>query len=347
MRRVVFSSVVLFASLLFFSLSPAFAGDALKIELVPKALKGTSYPSLLVKAEEALEQVTVTLTRSTDGKKLRMQSGPINAGRDHRFELRLRKGKATFTGSLMVELSNGQSGEMPLRIEAEIVDPIKLTIEAADLNLKAKELMLKADRDVARLQISVMSDTGTPMGTVERSWKGRVQPAGTKFSAKWKQSKGRVMRINLKAWDSDDFYGEIELFPWKLEIPHEEINFGSGSAAIPVDEEPKLASSLDEIKRAIDKYGTLAHLRLFIAGHTDTVGEASTNRVLSKNRARSIGAWFRKQGIRIPIMAAGLGEDELLIKTEDNTDEIKNRRAEYVVSVDAPPLAGGVRWQKL
>ena len=46
-------------------------------------------------------------------------------------------------------------------------------------------------------------------------------------------------------------------------------------------------------------------------------------------------------------MNAGLGEDELLVDTPDNTDEIRNRRAEYVVSVDAPPLVGGLRWQKL
>ena len=347
MSRLAISPVVLLATALLLPASPTFAGDALKIELVPKVLKGTTYPSLVVKAEEALEQVTVTLTRSTDRKKFRMQSGPINAGRHHRFELRLRKGSATFAGNLRVELSNGQSGEMPLEIEAEIVDPIKLSIDAADVNLQKKELRISADRDVARLQISVMSDTGTPMGTIEHSWNGQVQIAGNKFTANWKQSKGRIMRINIKAWDSDEFYGEIELFPWKLEIPHEEINFVSGSSEIPKDEAPKLTSSLDEIKRAIDKYGSLAKLRLFIAGHTDTVGEAASNRALSKSRARAIGAWFRKKGIRIPIMAAGLGEDELLIKTADNTDEIKNRRAEYVVSVDAPALAGGIRWQKL
>jgi outer membrane protein OmpA-like peptidoglycan-associated protein len=352
-RLRLFCSMRKFAacSCIFFCLttSPAsvFAGDALKVELLPKVLRGAGYPALIVHAEEALEQVSLVLVRSSDRKKIRMQSGPIHAGRHHRFELRLKKGRATFSGSLMVELENGQSGEMPIKVDAQIVEPIKLVISPQDLDLKKRQLKLQADRDVARIQISVMSDTGTPMGTVEHSYNGQVQPAGTKFVTKWKQSKGRVMRINIKAWDSDEFYGAIELFPWKLDIPHEEINFPTGSAAIPKEEQSKLVDSLAEIKRAISKYGGLAKLRLFIAGHTDTVGDGASNRILSKNRARSIGAWFHKNAIQIPIMSAGLGEDELFVSTPDNTDEIRNRRAEYVVSVDAPPLVGGLRWQKL
>ena len=107
-----------------------------------------------------------------------------------------------------------------------------------------------------------MSDTGPPMGTVVDSWNGQVQPAGQKFLAKWKQSKGTVMRITVKAWDSDDFYGAIELFPWKVEIPHEEVNFKTGSFEISAQEEPKLKASLEEIRSAISKYGALAKIRL-------------------------------------------------------------------------------------
>ena len=228
-----------------------------------------------------------------------------------------------------------------------MVEPLAITILAKDVELKQKQLKLTADRDVARVQVSVMSDTGTPMCTVEHNFSDSVYAAGQKVPVPWKQGKGRIMRINVKAWDSDNFYGEIELFPWKLSIPHEEIHFVTGSAEIPPKEEHKLFSSYKEISNAIQKYGSLAKLRLFIAGHTDSVGDSASNRVLSQKRARSIGKWFRKKGIKISIMAAGLGEDDLLVETPDNTDEIRNRRAEYVVSVDSPPLVGGVRWQKL
>ena len=168
-----------------------------------------------------------------------------------------------------------------------------------------------------------MSDTGTPLGTVEHNFSERRYAAGQKVLVPWKQGKGRVMRINVKAWDTDNFYGEIELFPWKLSIPHEEIHFVTGSAEIPSKEEHKLFSSLKEISDAIVKYGSLAKLQLFIAGHTDSVGDSVSNRSLSQRRARSIGQWFRKKGIKISIMAAGLGEDDLLVETPDNTDEIR------------------------
>jgi len=347
MSNYVGSISKLLLGLSFIYAAPVYAGDALQVELVPKVLRGNGHPSLVVKAEVALEQVTLTVTRASDGKVIRQKSGPIAAGREHKFHLKLKKGKSKFSGRLTVEMSNGQSGEMPIEVEAAIIEPIKLTIESSDLDLKSRQFKLRADRDVAKIQVSVMSDTGTPLGTVEHSWNGRVQPADQKFMAKWKQSKGTVMRITVKAWDSDDFYGAIELFPWKVEIPHEEVNFDSGSSTIIKEEEPKLHSSLSEIRQAISKYGSLAKIRLFIAGHTDTVGDAASNRSLSKARARSIGIWFRKQGIKIPILSAGLGEDQLVVDTPDNIDEVRNRRAEYVVAVEAPALAGSANWKKL
>ena len=325
----------------------SFGQDALKVELLPKALRGSGLPALVVHAQEKLLNVKLELRRSTDGKRFKESAGPIFAGRSHKFELPMKRGKATYSGQLSVEVGNGQSGSMPLEFEVALVEPLAITISSSDVDLKQKQLELTADRDVARVQVSVMSDTGTPMGTVEHNFSDGSYAAGQKVPVPWKQGKGRVMRINVKAWDTDNFYGEIELFPWKLSIPHEEIHFVTGSAEIPSKEEHKLFSSLKEISDAIAKYGSLAKLKLFIAGHTDSVGDSISNRSLSQRRARSIGQWFRKKGIKISIMAAGLGEDDLLVETPDNTDEIRNRRAEYVVSVDSPPLVGGVRWQKL
>ena len=77
-------------------------------------------------------------------------------------------------------------------------------------------------------------------------------------------------------------------------------------------------------------------ITLFIAGHTDTVGSASANLKLSQERARSIAGWFRKRGVRLPISYEGFGETSLAVKTADNVDEARNRRADYVLS-DGPP----------
>ena len=77
-------------------------------------------------------------------------------------------------------------------------------------------------------------------------------------------------------------------------------------------------------------------ITLYIAGHTDTVGSSSSNLKLSQDRARSIAAWFRKRGVKLPISYEGFGETSLAVKTADNVDEVKNRRADYVLS-DGPP----------
>ena len=95
-------------------------------------------------------------------------------------------------------------------------------------------------------------------------------------------------------------------------------------------------------------------MRLYVAGHTDTVGPSLKNQVLSLDRARAIAAYFRRKGLALPIAFAGFGEQVLKVKTPDDTDERRNRRADYVIApLDAPPPFGGpylkarVAWKQL
>ena len=83
-------------------------------------------------------------------------------------------------------------------------------------------------------------------------------------------------------------------------------------------------------------------LRLYVAGHTDTVGPSAKNRTLSLARAEAIGRYFRTKGLDIPIVVAGFGEDVPKVPTPDNTDNRANRRADYVLgpAAGAPPFHG-------
>ena len=70
----------------------------------------------------------------------------------------------------------------------------------------------------------------------------------------------------------------------------------------------------------------------------------------SRSRAPSaIGSWFRDRGLPLPIAYAGFGEDAPKVKTPDETDNAANRRADYIVAVEEPVVAHGVRatWMKL
>jgi outer membrane protein OmpA-like peptidoglycan-associated protein len=98
------------------------------------------------------------------------------------------------------------------------------------------------------------------------------------------------------------------------------------------------------------KFGRLAELKLYVVGHTDTVGATAANRTLSLNRARAISAWFRRQGLKIPIYFDGLGEEALAVSTADEEAEAKNRRAEYIIAIDTPSVDRSpvpARWQRL
>jgi len=128
-----------------------------------------------------------------------------------------------------------------------------------------------------------------------------------------------VGRIDLKVSDAGGAYKSFALFPWSVYIPHEEVNFATDSASIAPAETPKLQASLNQIADALAKHKNLGPIKLYIAGHTDTVGAAPYNLGLSRKRAQSIAGWFRKNGLRIPIAYEGFGEFALAVATPDNT----------------------------
>lgn len=72
-----------------------------------------------------------------------------------------------------------------------------------------------------------------------------------------------------------------------------------------------------------------AGLRLVIAGHTDSEGEAGYNQGLSERRARSVVAWLAGQGIDAARLAAeGLGETRPVADNATDAGRALNRRVE-------------------
>ena len=124
-----------------------------------------------------------------------------------------------------------------------------------------------------------------------------------------------------------------------MEIPHEDVVFASGSHAIPGAENPKLESSWTSVSEVFAKYGAVVEVKLYVAGYTDTVGDAGSNQGLSERRARSIATWFRQRGFAGPVFYQGFGESVLAVQTPDGTDEQANRRALYVLAAQAPPVS--------
>jgi outer membrane protein OmpA-like peptidoglycan-associated protein len=91
-----------------------------------------------------------------------------------------------------------------------------------------------------------------------------------------------------------------------------------------------------ESKLELDKVLSAMRARplpdVVVIGHTDTVGDADGNDRLSAQRAETVKGFL--VGIGIPterIRTAGRGERELLVPTDDNVDEPRNRRVEINV----------------
>lgn len=180
-------------------------------------------------------------------------------------------------------------------------------------------------------------------------------PAGGTFTVKW-DSTAEVFMVYVRGEDEHGRFTEFKLVPWSVEIPHTEINFDSAKWDVKTDETAKLDEAvavafhelegLEKVNEAVQANITP---RLYIVGYTDTVGPGPKNDELSRNRAKEIAKYFYDKGFWAEIHYAGMGERGLRVETADSVDEVRNRRALYLIGVDTPAAGGQIpsKWQKL
>ncbi len=231
------------------------------------------------------------------------------------------------------------AGGLAPRLASAAESALKVQVDKGKVDMKAHRLEVKMSRPAGKVKIQVYAESEAQLADEEQDFTGR--PAGTPLIVTWHPSSdAAVARIEVKAYDAQGHWVGVELAPWFVPIPHEDVNFATGSSDIQPSETPKLEAAyakLDEVLAKDREHGRMhPGITLYIAGHTDTVGSASTNLKLSQDRARSIASWFRKRGVKLPISFEGFGETSPEVKTADNVDEPKNRRVDYVLS-DGPP----------
>jgi outer membrane protein OmpA-like peptidoglycan-associated protein len=326
--------------------APVFA-DAIDVSYSPTAVKGTALPTVNVHILEPIAGFRLKLFRH-DGKKVDVKGGGA-PGTVRHLELEQDVGVAAWKGELVVNHTNGTESSMALEFETTLYVPLFLKMDkATDVDIHERRLAFTLTNPAGKAHLKVIMDTGTPAFDGEIPFSG--QPAGTKLEVTWPKVEGEVMKIELKAFDTGGFFTGVELTPWHIDIPHEEVNFDTGKWDVKASEQPKLDKSFQQISEAVAKYGHLADIRLYIAGHTDTVAAKEANRKLSYNRAQAIALYFRKKGLKLPLYVEGFGEEALLVDTPDETDEPRNRRAEYILSIDDPGMKNSrvvPRWKRL
>jgi outer membrane protein OmpA-like peptidoglycan-associated protein len=92
------------------------------------------------------------------------------------------------------------------------------------------------------------------------------------------------------------------------------------------------AASRVELERVFAELKSRPAPDIVVIGHTDTVGNVAFNDKLSLARAERLREMLIALGIAPErIQATGRGERELLVNTEDNVSEPRNRRVEISV----------------
>ncbi|RMG17288.1 MAG: OmpA family protein [Deltaproteobacteria bacterium] len=328
--------------------APARADD-LSLQLLGSVRAGSKRgPALLATVEKPAKLLRVEL-HSDRGKPATVVRRGLKPGREYALKLPKLPGRTHWRGKLTVRFADGSQGSMPLDFETVVTtEELTLTSDATREDVLAGHARITANRNVKKVTVRVTGEGGRDLGGGAQTFHPPA-PAGTPFEVRWQMGEGEPIKIEVTAEDVDGFTRGLIFMPWEVKIPHEEVEFDTGKAVIRPDQMPKLEAVLEQLNAAIRKYGQVVEVGLYIAGHTDTVGDAAYNRKLSMQRARAIARWFRSHGVRVPIYYRGFGEEALAVPTPDETPEARNRRAEYVVSGEDPYAGQALpgRWQRL
>jgi outer membrane protein OmpA-like peptidoglycan-associated protein len=217
---------------------------------------------------------------------------------------------------------------------------LALEVDRSKVDLDGRRLEVKLNRPTCKVELKVIGESGKILAEVTKGFDGAAP--GTPLSLGWTASGAEaIKRIEVWGHDTDGHFVGVAITPWNVKIDHEEVNFENDSDAIRPSEVPKLEASLKKVREVLSAHKDIGNVQLYIAGHTDTMGTPEHNLSLSRKRARAIGSWFRGHGLTIPVSYEGFGEHSLLVKTADETAEAKNRRVDYILSLEPPRMPQG------
>ncbi len=238
---------------------------------------------------------------------------------------------ATVAPSVVADAADGGSAQRA---------SLKVSIDRSKVDLEHHRLEVVMSQTAKSVDIKVIGDSGAVLANESQDFTGK--PAGTPLVVTWTPSSDEaVARIEVFGHDTDGYYAGVAIVPWSVRIPHQDVLFDTNKANILPAEKPKLEDSFGKIKAAVAAHKDLGPIKLFIAGHTDTVGSNEHNLTLSRRRAQAIARWFKQRGVKVPVYWEGFGESIPAVKTGDNVDEPKNRRVDYILGIDPPALKAG------
>jgi len=317
--------------MLLFALSTqALADDAVTMEVVKNGQTGTVAPGLMLHVNQ---DATTLDVRIDCGGKSGSHSGPARAGEVIEFTFDLPVGQYSCKGSLAGDFADGTSGEMPLSFGVQVWPPMKIQVVPDSVDLKGRTAAVKLDRTASKVEVVAIGARGVEAG------KGTIitnASAGQAVAVNWSEPTIEPIKLRIRAYDEHSFWSDLNVSVWSYNIPHEDVVFATNSSTLDDPEVYKLDAALVEANKVYEKYEGEVTVRLYVSGHTDTVGDATGNQQLSSARALSIAKWFKANAFKGEIWYCGMGEGDLAVATGDGVDEVRNRRAVYILAGASP-----------
>ena len=196
-------------------------------------------------------------------------------------------------------------------------------------------------RPAGKVKINVYAESSAVLADEEQDFSGRAGRHAADRHLDAVERRRRSRGSTLRAYDAQGNWVGVEIAPWFVAIPHEDVNFKTDSAEIDEAEAPKLEAAFAKLDEVLAKdTAPRPHARRHHALHRRPHRHRRQRRRTTSSCRRTARArsrrWFRKRGVKMPISYEGFGETSLAVKTADNVDEVKNRRVDYILS-DGPP----------
>lgn len=238
---------------------------------------------------------------------------------------------------IRVQFTDGDVSEQSVPVDYQYNLPLSIDLGRASADLAEKTVTVSVSAPVQRADVVVY---GARKAEIDRA---TVELSGGpgEVTIPFRGHPADVVLLDVTLHSGGAWAG-FTYSPWFLDIPHEDVLFASDSDQVTQDEEWKLHKTLEQLREVVEMYGSVVPVKLFIAGCTDTVGDAAHNAELSQRRAAAIARWLRAHGFALPIFVHGFGERLLAVQTGDGVDMLVNRRALYMVGANPPPAGSGV-----
>jgi len=229
---------------------------------------------------------------------------------------------------------------------------IEVEVDKDDIDLVNRVVHFTLNRAADSASLQVFGEKGELLGEQVEIYNGAK--AGTELAISWPELPPGTenFRIDLKFTDVNEYWVGLTICRFSGVVPHEEVVFESGKWEVRSSESPKLDVAIPRIIEMLERSKACSEndRALYIAGYTDTVGSVSDNRELSRQRANAIAKYLLANGLgdqKIQVYVRGFGEEVLSVKTDDDVDEERNRRADYIVSNYQPEIAGPGGWVRI